>query len=319
MNFLLYESIIEMVYEIADCLFVPAPFNQGNAHLRGVHCYKKITTRGNDMNENTNEKVTEETINTKEFLAKVEEAAREGAKQGSKGRRGISPLEMLKTLILIALIAGVGFMVYRFNNFTGNIKDLVQRDVPVEERDLTLENHGILGYTAADFQEAILGDSKQLKKLEVFTTDISGAATLVDTGLGNLKVFTKTQLMTYKGSVTYTVDLGELDKDDITLDEETKTVHIRIPHAVQEEININENEMEVGDVDRGLLGIGEISTTPEENQKLQSEARKKMQEKLDAENTISEADRFAKMSVWEIYQPIINKVTSGYSLKVDFE
>ena len=77
--------------------------------------------------------------------------------------------------------------------------------------------------------------------------------------------------------------------------------------------------MEVGDVDRGLLGIGEISTTPEENQKLQSEARKKMQEKLDAENTISEADRFAKMSVWEIYQPIINKVTSGYSLKVDFE
>ena len=271
------------------------------------------------MNENTNEKMTEESINTKEFLAKVEEAAREGAKQGSKGRRDISPLEMLKTVILIALIAGVGFIVYRFNNFTGNIQELVQRDVPVEERDLTLENQGILGYTAADFQEAILGDSKQLKKLEVFTTDISGATTLVDTGLGNLKVFTKTQLITYKGSANYTVDLGELEKDDITLDEETKTVHMRIPHAVQEEININENEMEVGDVDRGILGIGEISITPEENQQLQSEARKKMQETLDAENMISEADRFAKMSVWEIYQPIINKVTSGYSLKVEFE
>ena len=42
------------------------------------------------MNENTNEKLTEANISTNEFLAKVEEAAREGAKQGSKGAgRGI--------------------------------------------------------------------------------------------------------------------------------------------------------------------------------------------------------------------------------------
>ena len=46
MNFLRYESIIEMVYEIADCLIVPVPFNQGNAHLRGVHCCKKNHNKG---------------------------------------------------------------------------------------------------------------------------------------------------------------------------------------------------------------------------------------------------------------------------------
>ena len=44
-----------------------------------------------------------------------------------------------------------------------------------------------------------------------------------------------------------------------------------------------------------------------------------MQEKLDEENVIEEADRFAKMSVWEIYQPIIDKVTTGYSLEVEFK
>ena len=125
------------------------------------------------MNENTNERLADANISTKEFLEKVEEAAREGAKQGSKGARGgISPFELLKTLILIALIAGVGWMVFRFRNFTGDLKDIVSREVPVEERDLTLENHGILGYTAADFQEAILGDSQQLKKLEVFKQDV---------------------------------------------------------------------------------------------------------------------------------------------------
>ena len=270
------------------------------------------------MTDNTNETPAQSTISTEEFLAKVEAAAREGAKQGSKGR-GSSPFEMVKTLILIALILGLGFMVYRFQNFTGSLKELVGRDAPVEDHDLSLDNDGVLGYTAADFQEAILGDSEQLKKLEVYTTDISGAATLIDTGLANLKVFTKTQLLNYKGTVTYTVDLGELSKDDITLDEEAMKVHLKIPHAVQEEININENDLEVGDVDRGLLGIGEISMTPEEIQQLQSEARNKMQEKLDEENVIDEADRFAKMSVWEIYQPIIDKVTTGYSLEVEFK
>lgn len=272
------------------------------------------------MADNKNETPSHSNISDEEFLAKVEEAARQGAKQGSKGRGGgISFFELIKTLMLIALIAGVGFMAYRFKNFTGSLGELVQRDVPVEERDLTLENNGILGYTAADFQEAILGDSEQLKKLEVYTTDISGAATLVDTGLANLKVFTKTQLLNYKGTVTYTVDLGELSKDDITLDDKGMTVHIKIPHAVQEDININENDLEIGDVERGLLGMGEINMTPEENQKLQSEAREKMQEKLDEDEVIKEADRFAKMSVWEIYQPIIDKVTTGYSLEVEFE
>lgn len=73
-----------------------------------------------------------------------------------------------------------------------------------------------------------------------------------------------TQLLTYKGTATYTVDLGKLTRDDISLDEE------------------------------------------------------KMMEKLEAQKTIEEADRFAKMSVLEIYQPIINAVTTGYSLEIEF-
>lgn len=272
------------------------------------------------MNENTNERLTDANISTNEFLAKVEDAAREGAKQGSKGaRRGFSPFEALRTLILIAVIIGVAWIAYRFQSFTGDLKEIVSRDVPVEDRDLTLENNGILGYTAADFQNAILGDSQQLKKLEVFTQDVSEAVQLTKTGLANLKVFSKTQLLTYKGTATYTVDLGELSKDDITLDEEELTVHIKIPSPVLEPININEDDIEFGDVDRGLLGIGKMSMTPEESKEVVSEARNKMMEKLEEEKTAEEAERFAKLSVWEIYQPIINTVTKGYSLEIEIK
>lgn len=265
--------------------------------------------------------IGEHEINTKEFLEKVEEAARNGAMQGSKGRGGrrFSLYDILKTGILLVMIGAFVMMFLKIQSFTGSLKSLVQRDAPVEDRDLTLENHGILGYTAADFQDAILGDSEQLKKLEVYTINVSDVATLVDTGIGNIKAFTKTQLITYKGTATYTVDLGELSRDDITLDESELTVRIKIPHAVCEPININENDIEFGDVDKGLLAIGDINITPEQMSEVQGTARDKMEKKLEEQKTAEEADRFAKMSVWEIYQPIINAVTSGYSLEVEFD
>ena len=62
-----------------------------------------------------------------------------------------------------------------------------------------------------------------------------------------------------------------------------------------------------------------MNVTLEEMSKVQTEAEKKMEEQLKNSHVIDEADRFAKMSVWEIYQPMVNKVTTGYSLEVLFE
>ena len=115
------------------------------------------------------------------------------------------------------------------------------------------------------------------------------------------------------------MDLAQLSKDDITLDEKEMIVHIKIPHAILEPINISEKDIEFGDIERGLLALGKITMEPEDHAKIQEEARKKMNEKLEEQKSAEEADRFAKMSVWEIYQPVINKVTTGYSLNVEFE
>lgn len=240
--------------------------------------------------------------------------------QGSKGRRGgISIFELMKTLILIAMVAAVGFAAFKVQSATKSLRGLVARDVPAENHDLTIENNGIFGYTAADFQDAILGDSDQLKKLEVYQINVSDAVQLTDTGLANLKIFSKTQLLTYKRTATYTVDWGQLSKDDITLDEEKLTVHLKIPKAKLENINVNSDEMEFGDVEHGLLARGKITFTPEENKEIQNEARNKMEEKLEEQKSAEEADRFARMSVWEIYQPIINTLTTGYSLEVEIK
>ena len=53
--------------------------------------------------------------------------------------------------------------------------------------------------------------------------------------------------------------------------------------------------------------------------KVQAGARQKMQDKLDSDNVLEIADRFAKLSVWEMYSPIIKGVAKDYSLEVEFK
>ena len=136
-------------------------------------------------------------------------------------------------------------------------------------------------------------------------------------GLAKIKLFSKSKYYTYHGIATYTVDLGKLTNNCILLDEENQTVILKIPHAAME-IDIPLEEMEIGDTQKGLLAFGELSMNDDESKKLYSEAKKRMEEKLDADNIQEKADRMAKLSVWEIYQPMVAGVANGYALDVQF-
>ena len=87
---------------------------------------------------------------------------------------------------------------------------------------------------------------------------------------------------------------------------------------MQEEINIPEDQIQFGDTTKGLLAFGEIKMTMEQAAQVQSDARKKMQQRLDEDHIQELADRFAKLSVWELYTPIIKGVSKEWSLDVVF-
>ena len=257
--------------------------------------------------------MSENRFNEEEFLKKVEDAARKGAR--SKGVIG-PILSILPSLIIIALIILIGS---KLNVFSSGVNDFVQFDNHAEDNDLVLEDRGIFGYTAANFQEAILGDSEKLKKLEVFQQEVSDIGTAVETGFANLKVFTKNQLITYNGTAVYTVDLSKLSENDILFDEEEKMITIQIPHAVQEEINIPEDKIQFGDTSKGLLAFGDLKMTAEQAAQIQTGAREKMETKLEEQHAQETADRFAKLVVWEMYSPIVKGVAKDYSLEVEFK
>ncbi len=258
-----------------------------------------------------NEKKKE--FDEEELLKKVEKAAARGT-----GRSNLKNILVaaLPTLLAIGLLAYL--IVPKVNAMSEGLNSVFHFDEPVEGHDMTIENDSFLGYTAADFEEAILGDSSKLKKLEVFKQKVSDVSSITDTGLLNWGVFTKNQLITYNGTAVYTVDLSALRSGDISINEEEKMITLKIPHAQQEEINIPEDEIQFGDTTKGLLAFGDIKMTAEQASQIQAEARKKMQKKLDEDNVAGIADRFAKLSVWELYNPIVKGVAKDYSLEVVF-
>ncbi len=266
-----------------------------------------------DENKSVNNENNKD-FNEEEFLKKVEKAAGKGvSKAGIKN--GL--LSTLPTILLIAILAIL--IVPKINSLNDGLKHMFKVDAPVEDHDMTLENYGFLGHTVADFEEAILGDSQKLKKLEVYKQEVSDVGTITDTGLFNLGMFTKNQVITYYGTAVYTVDLSKLSKADIVFNEEEKMITLKIPHAVQEDINIPEDKIQFSDPEKGLLAFGELKATPEQIMKVQAGARQKMQDKLDSDNVLEIADRFAKLSVWEMYSPIIKGVAKDYSLEVEFK
>lgn len=199
-------------------------------------------------------------------------------------------------------------------------KALFTSETAVEDRDLTLVNHRIFGYKAADFADAVLGEEKYLKKLEVYSREVSDVATLTQAGLFKIKAFSKYQYITYNGTAVYTVDLSGLTEEDITLDEVTKTVTITVPEPKLEPINIPSENIQFGDVEKEtIFAFGDIKLTPEQQAEVETTAKAKMEEKLQQDNVMEDAKLAAEHSIWELFQPVISNMSSKYKLEIKFK
>ncbi len=188
----------------------------------------------------------------------------------------------------------------------------------VEDADVTLDNNGILGFTAADFQEAVLSAASEHQELIVMEQPLSITTTITKAGLGNLAIFAKIKEVTYYGTGVYTVDLSGMKEDRILVDEETCTVTVRIPHTVLQYVNPELSKTEFEDTENGLLAFGDLKLTPEETNLLEQSVYRAMEERLDSQDLYLEADRFAELKTWEIFQPLVSAVSPMYRVAIEF-
>ena len=254
-------------------------------------------------------------INENDMKHELKKAERKGRRKGWFAR-----IRSFIVGILIGMLLLTAFTAYMHGLAVKDaFRALFTTETAVEDHDLTLINHRIFGYKVADFAEAVLGDEEQLKKLEVYSREVSDVATLTQAGLFKIKAFSKYQLITYNGKAVYTVDLSGLTADDITLDEETKTVTMKVPAPVLEPINIPSENIQFGDVEKEAFAFGNIKLTPEQQAEVETQAKARMFDKLEEENVIEDARAAAEHSIWEIFQPMVSNLSSKYKLKVEFK
>ena len=168
-------------------------------------------------------------------------------------------------------------------------------------------------------KEAVLGEASQQKKLVVFQQKISDITKVESKGSLPFNLSAKYRYIKYSGTASYSVDLGALDDNHLMVDEEAKTITIYIPRPV-EELNINEDETQADETEKiGLFSIGDLKQSEEERSEVIAKVKSNMKQKLEEDRIMDTAERMAKLSVWEIYQPVVSKVSPEYTVVTEFD
>ena len=140
----------------------------------------------------------------------IEQSVDDAVKRAFKkyGRRSwralLSPKRLLSLLVILAVLGG-GIWLHERSQANEPV-------APVEDHDLTLENDGIFGFKASDFEEPILGEAARRQQLIVEEREVYVNTTITDTGLFNLGVFNKQQALTIHGTGQYTIDLTKINR-----------------------------------------------------------------------------------------------------------
>jgi hypothetical protein len=167
-----------------------------------------------------------------------------------------------------------------------------------------------------EFGPVIFGKVQQEKKLIVMEQDVFITKKLLEEGCIKLPVFKKTEDAVLCGIGTYTVDLSKLDKSCISENKSDKTIVITIPKP---ELNVtfSSQKSRFLDTKNGLLSWGDLKMSMSEQQELISDAEQSLKDKLlDDPVAIEQSEKYAKSSVKDIYQPIVNKLVDD-KLKED--
>lgn len=217
--------------------------------------------------------------------------------------------------LLIGVLAGALGMFLLIRAMTPEPEQTVI-NTDLEDYEVVTEDHGLLGFTAADLKDAILGEATEHQELIVMEQPLAVETTITQAGLGSFAVFSKVKNITYYGTGVYTVDLSHIDSDHITVDEEEKTVSVAIPHTVLQYINPDLEKTEFEDTEKGFLAFSDIKLTAEDQNTLQKAIRDSMKERLEKEDLFAQADHLAELKTWEIFQPLITAVTPEYTVKV---
>ena len=183
------------------------------------------------------------------------------------------------------------------------------------------ENHIVLSSkgvrrTVAEFKEPILLTHGKESRLIVHTARLSESISLSSEGLGGWEWTSIYQDIEYEGDAQYTVDLSSLSEEDFTLNNELKSLTVRIPYAQLDPIRIPADQIKFRDPVKGWAAPKDIKLTPEQNAQLMVQVTDSMKAKLIDENIIAEANKNAKTVVADLLSATVQSIDPEFTVVV---
>lgn len=172
--------------------------------------------------------------------------------------------------------------------------------------------------TVVNFKEPIIEQFRKESQLVVSSVDAVIELELKQTGVIDVAFLNKSQIIKYRGTGRFYIDMSDMSEDDITVDEENKTVTIKIPHTQMIPVDIDPDRFESQDAKKGLLAFGDLKFTPVEYNDLQSECKSKLEGKINTKENRLKADENAVEEIIKIYNPIVKSLDEEYEVEAVF-
>ena len=238
------------------------------------------------------------------------------AKDSSIAKR--SAFLRLSVLILVsALIVITIFAIRRIPTKESRYSDPVASKIALEMAENRIVLPSKSGRrTVVDFREPILLTHGKDSRLIVHTAHLSETISIASQGLGGWAWTSAYQDIVYEGDAQYSVDLSQLSEEDFVVNNDLKTLTVRIPYAVLSPINIPADQIKFRDVKKGWAAPKDIRLTAEENTQLTMQVHDKMKAKLIDENIIAAANENAKTVVAELLSATVQSIDPEFTVVV---
>ena len=227
------------------------------------------------------------------------------------------PMRLSALLLLFALIIVSILVIRRFPGKQSQFSDAVAGQIA---REMT-ENRIVLSAkngrrTVVDFKDPILLAHGKDSRLIVHTAHLSETISIANEGLGGWAWTSAYQDIVFEGDAQYTVDLSHLSEADFVVNNELKTLTVRIPYAVLSPINIPADQIKFRDVVKGWAAPKDIKLTAEEIAQLTIQVNDKMKAKLIDKNVIAVANENAKTVVADLLSVTVQSVDPEFTVVV---
>lgn len=235
-----------------------------------------------------------------------------------KRGRKMKKIQLNIIICILLLIAIIVILIWSGNNREPKSNDLY--DDGVEQLDLDsiyLKKSGV----QVDFSEVIVGNEKESRKLIVYEQEATVSTQLTDRLIKKIDVdwLKKTQEVSYSGKGYFVVDLDKVTKEDVIQDKSKKVITIKIGHAYLQALEINPEDIVIGEVKESLLAKGDIELTVADYNVIEKELKSRLETKFNNVDNGQKADDIALKMVKKIYEPIVKAIDSGYSVCVEFK